>query len=120
MKEHVKLLLRMCVRRPPPARKARAEQEAVLGGRTGAQRARLYFAAIDERDWRSEDHPLASPQSGVYFHPGAQVACDPDGADLGFAILDDGRLQAIAVEEQGLRRNGEGRRLARYLGLDPA
>jgi len=81
---------------------------------------RLYLAAIDERDWRIEDHALASSQSGVYFHPRAQVACDPDGADLGFAVLDDGRLQAVAVEEQSLRRNGEGRRLARYLELDRA
>ncbi|SIO63449.1 hypothetical protein SAMN05443247_09753 [Bradyrhizobium erythrophlei] len=42
-----------------------------LGGRTGAQQAQLYLAAIDERDWRIEDHTLASSQSGVYFHPRA-------------------------------------------------
>src|SRR5260370_20690922 len=91
-----------------------------LGGRTGAHRARLYLAAIDERDWRIEDHTLASSQSGVYFHPRAQVARDPDGADLSFTVLDDGRLQAIAVEEQSLRRNDEGPRLAPYLQLDRA
>src|SRR6202035_1114715 len=81
---------------------------------------RLYLAAIDERDWRIEDHALAGSQSGVHFHPRAQVACDPDGADLGFAVLDDGDLQAVAVKEQSLRRNGEGWSLARHLELDRA
>jgi hypothetical protein len=85
-----------------------------LGGRTGAQQARLYLAAIDERDRRIEDHALASFQSGNYFHLRSQVARDPDVADLSFAVLDHSRLQAVAVEEQSLRRNGEGRRLARY------
>src|SRR5713101_2688508 len=91
-----------------------------LGGRPCSLQARPYPAAIDERDWRIEDHTLASSQSGVYFHPRAEVARDPDGADLSFAILDDGRLQAVAVEHESLRRNGEGRRLARDLELDRA
>src|SRR5215471_1838105 len=92
----------------------------VLGGRRAAQLTWLYPAPIDERDRRIEDHTLAGAQSGVYFQPCAQVACDPDGANLSFAILDDGHLQAVAVEEQSLRRNGEGRHLARYLELDRA
>src|SRR5271163_1564905 len=91
-----------------PCAETPCRTQSGLGGRTGAQRAQLYRAAIDERDWRIEDHALAGSQSGVYFHPRAQVACDPDGADLGFAVLDDGRLQAVAVEDEGLRRNDEG------------
>src|SRR5260370_34512971 len=79
-----------------------------LGGRTGAHRARLYLAAIDERDWRIEDHTLASSQSGVYFHPRAQVARDFYTADLGFTVFDPCRLHAAADEDEGLCRN-EGR-----------
>src|ERR1700677_3089809 len=82
--------------------------------------ARLYLGAIDQRDWRIEDHALARAYSRVHLHLRAQVARDPDVADLGLPILDHCRLQTAAGEHDRFRRNDEGWGLARYLELDRA
>src|SRR5229473_183375 len=70
MKQRVDLLA-SCFWKGLSARHLSGTPTVGLGGRTGAQQAQLYLAAIDERDWRIEDHTLASSQSGVYFHPRA-------------------------------------------------
>src|ERR1700741_311969 len=83
-------------------------------------RARLYLGAVDQVDWRIEDHALSRAYSCVDLHLRAQVACDPDVADLGLAVLDNRRLQTAAGEDDCFRRNDEGWGLARYLELDRA
>src|SRR5580693_7682709 len=104
MKQHVGLLARSFVEKSPPSRTPLIS----LFARRSDFMARPYLGAIDQVDWRIEDHALSRAYSRVHLHLRAQVACDPDVADLGLAVLDNRRLQTAAGEDDCFRRNDEG------------
>src|SRR5258708_38808197 len=117
MKQHVGLLARSWSKRGAAGHISVRTQSCP---RRAGVRLWAHFDAIGEIDWRTKDDMLARPPSGIHFHPRAEIARHSNVADLGLVVPDHCDLKTVAVEDEGLCRNEEGRRLARYLELDRA
>jgi hypothetical protein len=112
MKQHVDLLCENSRSKSPrtPAIKLRGRRVE----------AGPHFAAIAESDRWIENDLISSPDSAVYLDPRAQIALHVDLTELRFAIVDNRDLHSVAVEDDGICRHHEARRLARDLELDRA
>jgi Bacterial regulatory helix-turn-helix protein, lysR family len=67
----------------------------------GARRvgARLHPAPIDESDRRIEDHLIPRLDAAIHFDPRAEIALHFQLAQLRPAVVDDGDLHSVAVED---------------------
>src|ERR1700730_17899574 len=81
-------------------------------------RHRTNLAPIDERDRRIEDHLVTRLDAAVDFDPRAKITLHVNLAELRLAVVEDGDLHSVAVEDDRFRRYQEARRLARDMELD--
>jgi hypothetical protein len=72
----------------------------LCGGRPGPRPA-----AIDEVDHRIENHLVSRLDAIAYLDLGSEVPGDRYFADMDDAVVHDGDLQAVAVENNGFRRD---------------
>jgi len=73
--------------------------------------ADIHTAAVGEADGRAEDYLVAFVDPVAHLDFGAKVALHGYLADVRDAILDNRHLQTVAVEDDGLGRNAQRRRL---------
>src|SRR6476660_5635256 len=78
----------------------------------------LNLAAVDERHRRIEDHLIPRLDAAIHFDPRAEIALHFHLAELRLAVVDDGDLHSVAVEDDRFSRHQEARRLARDMELD--
>src|ERR1700739_460210 len=80
----------------------------------------LNLAAVDERDRRIEGHLLSRFDATIDFDPRAEIALHFHLAELRLAVVDDGDLHSVAVEDDRVGGHQEARRLARDMEFDRA
>src|SRR5258707_14792927 len=80
----------------------------------------LNLAAVAERDRRIEDHLIPRLDAAIHFDPRAKIALHFHLAELRLAVIDDGELHSVAVEDDRIGRHQEARRLARDMEFDRA
>src|SRR5262249_43138924 len=73
----------------------------------GRLAASPYFAALDKANGRIDDNLVALFDPLAYFYVRAQIARHRHLPDTRRAVLDHGDLQAIAVENDCIRRHQE-------------
>src|ERR1700732_497703 len=81
-------------------------------------RHRLDLGAVDERDRRIEDHLIPSLDATVDFDPRAEIALHFHLPELRLAVVEDGYLHSVAVEDDRVGRHQQAWRLARDMQLD--
>src|SRR6202011_5678072 len=72
----------------------------------------LNLAAVDERDRRIEDHLIPRLDAAIDFDPRAEIALHFHLAELRLAVVDDGDLHSVAVEDYRISRHLEAPRTA--------
>src|ERR1700722_20615597 len=78
------------------------------------------LAAVDERDRRIEDHLVPRLDAAIDFDPRTEIALHFHLAEFRLAVIDDGDLHSVAVEDDRIGRHQKARRLARNMEFDRA